>query len=63
LLRGEEGCGFFGNSFSIRANDLTVLRDHAGLVGRGELTDVAWARIEPLLPRSAGRVAGATTGK
>ena len=25
-----------------------------GLVGRGELTDVAWARIEPLLPVQGG---------
>ena len=25
------------------------------MVGRGELTDAAWAAIEPLLPRSGGR--------
>src|SRR3954468_19277525 len=25
------------------------------MVGRGELTDVAWARIEPLLPATGGR--------
>jgi transposase len=25
------------------------------MVGRGELTDVAWARIEPLLPTPGGR--------
>jgi transposase len=27
----------------------------AGVVRRGELTDAAWARIEPLLPRAQGR--------
>jgi transposase len=25
------------------------------MVGRGELTDAAWARIEPLLPSRGGR--------
>ncbi|WP_425444301.1 transposase, partial [Streptomyces thermovulgaris] len=25
------------------------------MVGRGELTDAAWERIAPLLPRSDGR--------
>jgi transposase len=29
--------------------------DHAGMVGRGELTDTAWSRIEPLLPRPRQR--------
>jgi hypothetical protein len=33
--------------------------DHVRVVGRGELTDKAWARIEPLLPPVAGR---ASTG-
>jgi transposase len=33
-----------------------VVRANAGsMVGRGELTDVAWARIEPLLPTRGGR--------
>lgn len=29
---------------------MTRGRDHGRVVGRGELTDKAWARIEPLLP-------------
>jgi transposase len=34
------------------------------MVGRGELTDAAWARIEPLLPATGGRVGGgAITGR
>jgi transposase len=34
------------------------------VVGRGELTDKAWARIEPLLPPVAGRAGGgAITGR
>jgi transposase len=31
------------------------LVDHARMPGRGELTDTAWARIEPLLPARGGR--------
>src|SRR5215212_7171010 len=31
------------------------LDDHAGVVGRGELTDVAWARIEPRQRTRGGR--------
>ncbi|WP_460444255.1 transposase, partial [Amycolatopsis magusensis] len=29
-----------------------------GVVGRGELTDKAWARVAPLLPAESGRRGG-----
>ena len=35
-------------------SDLAWSGDHDWVVGRGELTDKAWARIEPLLPPAAG---------
>jgi transposase len=31
-----------------------LVGDHGGVAGRGELTDRAWARIEPLLPTAGG---------
>jgi transposase len=34
---------------------VTFVADDTGVVGRGELTDKAWARIEPLLPPTGRR--------
>lgn len=33
---------------------MILVGDHGGVAGRGELTDRAWARIEPLLPLVSG---------